>query len=210
MQIIPAILTRTSDEALEQMAHLRDVAPWVQVDVMDGTMTDAATFDLYDIVGETDGFSVEVHLMVDDPVAHFAACEAAGAKRVYVHTEPLASVADVLDAARSYGFAVGLAVSPQTTIAQIEPYIDDVDAVLIMTVEPGRQGQHFISEMLEKVEELRADYPDLWIAVDGGVSVATVRDIAHAGASAAAVGSAISAAADPVGAFRILKTRVAR
>ena len=207
MTIIPAILTRTSDEAIVQMEALRGTASWIQIDVMDGTMTHSSTFDLYELVGETDGFMVEVHLMTDDPVSYFPACTEIGARRVYFHTESLEGPDDVIAAARRAGFAVGIAVSPQTAIEQIAPYLDEVDAVQIMTVEPGAQGRHFIAEMLEKVEELKADYPDLWVSVDGGVSAATIAAVARAGADAAGVGSAICGATDPVGAYRSLKSR---
>ena len=208
MHIIPAILTQDSDEALAEIAPLRGVAQWLQIDVMDGTMTADVTFDLFELCGEVDDFNVEVHLMVDEPVQYLQACAAVGAQRVYIHPEPLPSVTDVFAAMSEYDFARGLAIAPQTTLEQVLPYIDEVDAVQIMTVEPGEQGQPFMPEMLEKVRDLKGDLPSLWVAVDGGVNAQTIGAVRDAGADAAGVGSAISGAADPAAAFRTLSAHV--
>lgn len=204
MQVIPAILTESSEEALAELAPLRGIAPWIQIDVMDSTMTSGETFDLFELSGELSDFNVEVHLMVDDPVQYLAACAAVGARRVYIHPEPLESVSDVFSAMSEYDFARGLSISPQTSIEQILPYIDEVDAVQVMTVEPGEQGQTFMLEMLEKVRDLKTDLPSLWVSVDGGVNAETIGEVLDAEADGAGVGSAISGAAEPVAAYTTL------
>ncbi len=204
MQIIPAILTETSEEACTELRPLVGVAPWIQIDVMDGTMTSGRTYDLFDLVGEVEEFSVEVHLMVNHPIDYLPACAAIEAERVYIHPEPLESVSAVFAAMSEYDFARGLSLSPQTSIGQILPYIDEVDAVQIMTVEPGEQGQRLCPKMLEKVRDLRAQFPSLHIAVDGGVNEQTLAAVVASGATAAGVGSAISGAADPAEAYRTL------
>ncbi len=204
MQIIPAILTEDCQEAIAQLEILRGVSPWVQIDVADATMTESKTFDLYELVGELDGFDVEVHLMTSSPETYFDACDTVGARRVYVHPEPLENVSDILEQMKEYPFACGLSVSPQTAVEQISPYLGKVDAVQIMTVTPGAQGGEFLSEMLEKVVCLKKTCPRLWVAVDGGVNEITVKEIRRSGADAAGVGSAISQAVNPIEAYRKL------
>ncbi len=194
MYIIPAILTEDSDDALRELSALKGVAQWVQIDVMDHTITPDETFDLFELCGEIDDFDVEVHLMVSHPEKYFAACAAIDARRVYFHPEPVESVYDVFAAMSEYDFERGLSISPETDIEQIRPYIDEIDAVQVMTVDIGEQGQKFMLEMLEKVRDLKEGYPSLWVGVDGGVNKDTLVAVCDAGADAAGVGSAISSA----------------
>lgn len=207
MKIIPTILTDDSDEALEQIEALRGVADWLQIDVMDGTMTEDSTFDLYDLVGELDDFNVEVHLMVDNPEEYFDACETLGVDRVYFHIEAVESPSFVLEKMGYKAFERGIAVSPQTDIDSIIPYIDDVQAVQIMTVNPGKQGQAFMSDMLDKIEEVKGDYPDKWVCVDGGVNENNLDEVVNSGADAAGVGSAVMKNKDIGKAYEELASR---
>ena len=108
MKIIPTILTVDSEEALGQAETLRGVAEWLQVDVMDGTMTDDSTFDLYDLVGEVDDFQIEVHLMVNNPENYFEACETLGAQRVYFHLEAVESPSFILEKMDEFSFEKGI------------------------------------------------------------------------------------------------------
>ncbi len=197
MLIIPAILVDTVEEARVEYNALRNVASLIQIDVMDGTMTAGRTCDLFDFVGEMPDMQKEIHLMTNNPIAYLQACAAVEATRVYFHPEPVESVHAVFAAMSEYNFARGLSVSPQTEIAQIAPYLDEVDAVQIMTVEPGEQGQAFLPTMLQKVQTLKQQYPSLWVAVDGGINATTIAVVRDAGVDAAGVGSAIVGAADP-------------
>lgn len=191
MLIIPTILTNDTDEALEQIQDLRGVAKWLQIDVMDETMTDKSTIDLYDLVGEVDDFKIEVHLMVNHPENYFDACESLEAKRVYFHIEAVESPFAVLKEMKNYSFKKGIVLSPQTNIDAILPYIEEIDAVQIMTVFPGKQGQKFMPEMLEKVKKLKKDLPNLWVSVDGGVNESNIVEVAKTGLDAVGVGSAV-------------------
>jgi ribulose-phosphate 3-epimerase len=205
MEIIPAILTETSDEAIAQITQVRDCVTCVQFDVMDGTMTESITCDLFDLAGEAGTVANEVHLMVEDPAMYLAACAAMDAQRVYFHPEPVESVSDVLAQMSEYDFARGISVSPQTDIEQIAPYLDEIDAVQIMTVTPGAQGQQFMPEMLEKVRAIKKQHPSIWVAVDGGVSAETIMQVSAAGADAVGVGGAIFEADNPTHAVRHLQ-----
>lgn len=204
MLIIPAILEKDSENALLQIERLRGIVPWIQIDVADKTMTDSVTFDLYDLVGELDGFDIEVHLMTTEPQKYFDACAAIGAARVFFHLGEVKSPSDVLRAMDPYDFTKGIALSPQTGIEDLFTYIDEVDAVQVMTVMPGKQGGEFLEKMLEKIVDIRERRTELWISVDGGVNKKTIATVAGKSLDAAGVGSAISTVDDPVEAIRTL------
>lgn len=204
MLIIPAILEKESDKALLQIERLRGVVPWLQIDVADGTMTESKTHDLYDLVGELEGFDVEVHLMTTEPQKYFDACAAIGAARVFFHLGEVESPSEVLRAMDPYDFTKGIALSPQTGIDDLFTYIDEIDAVQIMTVMPGKQGGAFLEDMLEKIPVIRERRTELWLSVDGGVNEKTISIVAQKSLDAAGVGSAIATAEDPVEAIRAL------
>lgn len=191
MIIIPTILTDDSDLALKQIKGLRGVAEWLQIDVMNGTMTENSTFDLYDLVGEVDDFKIEAHLMVNNPENYLEACESLGARRVYFHLEAVESPSAILGAMKNYGFQRGVVLSLQTEIEAVLPYLDEIQAIQIMTVFPGKQGQKFMLEMLEKVKKLKQQFPKKWVSVDGGVNEKNIKEVQQSGVDAVGVGSAI-------------------
>lgn len=191
MLVIPAFLEEDSDKIIQKIETLREKINWVQIDLADGTMTDSQTCDLYDLVGEVDDLDVEVHLMTIKPEEYFDACEAIGAKRVYFHIGEVESPTAVLQAMDPYDFTKGIVLSPQTGAEDAFVYIDEVDAVQIMTVVPGRQGGEYLPEMLNKATYLRERRGDLWISVDGGVNEKTIGDIKIKSVDAVGVGSAL-------------------
>lgn len=197
MLIIPAILEEKSEQAIEQIDAVRDIVPWIQIDVMDGTMTENSTFELTELVGELANVDVEVHLMTTEPEKYFDACEAIGATRVYFHLGEVESPTNVLAAMDPYNFLKGICLSPQTRPEDVFTYIDEVDAVQIMTVIPGAQGGKFLSSMLDKVPYLRERRTEIWISVDGGVNHKTIAEVAAKQVDGAGVGSAISQSDDP-------------
>ncbi len=192
MLIIPAILERESEDALSQIEKLRGVVPWIQIDVMDGTMTRNSTFDITTLVGELDDFSVEVHIMSTEPQKYFDACESIGAERVYFHLGEVTSPSQILSDMDKYNFTKGIVLSPQTSIDDAFSYIDDVDAIQVMTVVPGVQGGKFLENMLEKISYLRERRTELWISIDGGVNEKTIKEVSMTGVDGVGVGSAIS------------------
>ncbi len=204
MLIVPAILTKKSEDAVRQIEAIRSVVPWIQIDVMDGTMTDAKTFNLGDVVGELDDLAIEVHLMTTNPEKYFDACSAIGADRVYFSFGAVESPSAVLRAMDPYDFTKGISLAPQTHPEEIYTYMDEIDAVQIMTVVPGKQGAPFIEEMLEKVPFIRDRRTEIWVSVDGGVNMKTIKEVATRQLDAAGVGSAISQADDPVSAIHEL------
>ena len=205
MIIIPAILDTDSDKVIEKLNQLRGHVDWIQIDLADDTMTDSETFDLYDLVGEVDDFDVEVHLMSESPEKYFDVCAALNAKRVYFHLGEVESPSQILAAMDPYHFTKGIVLSPQTLVEDVFTYIDEVDAVQVMTVVPGAQGGEFLGEMLDKVLYLRERRGDIWISIDGGVNKDTIVQVQEKGADAVGVGSAILSNKDPVEKYNELK-----
>ncbi len=206
MLIIPAILEKESENALVQIERLRGVVPWIHIDVMDGTMTENSTFDLNDLIGELDDFSVEVHIMSTKPQKYFDKCDAINASRVYFHLGEVESPTKILFDMDKYNFTKGIALSPQTSIDDAFSYIDDVDAIQVMTVVPGLQGGKFLEEMLEKISYLRERRTELWINVDGGVNEKTIKEVAITGIDGVGIGSAISKSDDVLETIELLGT----
>jgi ribulose-phosphate 3-epimerase len=208
MIIIPALLEKKSEELIEIAKKFQGVTPWLQIDFADGSMSGNVTCDLYDLVGELDGFDLEIHLMTTHPENYFDACDILGAKRVYFHLGEVESPNAVLRAMDPYDFTKGIALSPQTGVEDLFVYIDEIDAVQIMTVVPGKQGNVYMPEMLDKVTYVRERRTDLWIAVDGGVNEETIPEIKIRGVDAVGIGSALMGAKDVVQAYRKLQKMI--
>lgn len=162
----------------------------------------------HDLIGLEPPLALEVHLMVEDPLA---AINAIGkrAELFLVHVETVgrgtavdgkASVDELRARALALGARFGLAVNAKTPLAAVLPYLDRVDEILVMTVEAGFGGQRLIPATLDKVAALRKARPGLDIEVDGGIDAATIGQAAKAGANVLVAGSALFAKGDVVAA----------
>ena len=148
---------------------------------------------------------IDVHLMVDNPVKHFASVKAAGGDSVTFHHEAVDDVATTIALAREQDLQVGLAFNPETEPEAVAPDADGVDFVLCMAIHPGYSGQAFRPETLERVRRLRALLPDdVHIQVDGGVGPDNIRDLYAEGACLFVAGSAIFGREDLPRAYRRL------
>ena len=138
------------------------------------------------------GGVIDCHLMVDDPVHHFAALEAAGADSVTFHIEAAADPVEVAGKARTHGFQVGLAFTPETDVDSVLPAAHAFDLLLCMSIHPGYSGQEFMPEALDRLERLRSIVPaGVHVQVDGGISHENIRSVYDAGADLIVCGSAI-------------------
>lgn len=137
--------------------------------------------------------------MVKEPATLVEPLKKAGASNITFHLEsdmPEGGVPAMIKLVRDAGMRVGLVIKPATPVEAVFPYANDVDMVLIMTVNPGFSGQKFMPEMMPKVKALREKFPDLDIQVDGGLSPSTIDQAAQAGANCIVAASAIFGAAD--------------
>lgn len=197
-QIIPSILTDSVSVAQSQLDRLAGLVDWIQIDLMDGHFVSERSISAEEAARLQSPVSLEAHLMVAEPSRWWRGLPRDRYKRVYIHIEPLLEPADEIRALRDAGFIVGLANNLETPISAFEEYADMVDNILFMSVSPGRQGQPFNSAVLDKIRECVNQFPDIQIAIDGGVTEAQIEDIVRAGVDDIGIGSLISQAADPV------------
>ncbi len=201
MEIVPAILEGNKEEFKEKLDKLVGFSTRVQVDFNDGSFGGFVSVKPEEIETQIlewkDKINFEAHLMVQRPYDFIPRLVESGFKKIIVQFEVEANIREVLEELRLEKVLVGLAVGPKTTIEEIEPFGELIDTVTIMTVEPGKQGQKFLPEMLTKVSELKDGSFPGEIQVDGGINDQNIGQISASGANTAVVGSYIVGAENP-------------
>lgn len=204
MKVAPSILTCDYARLDREMAFVENSgADMVHLDVMDGVFVPNLSFGPPVIakLRPLTALPFDVHLMMQYPHRLIGAFADAGADLINFHLESESSVGDTLDAIRSKGKKTALTLKPATPAEAVFPYLDRLDMVLVMTVEPGFGGQAFMEDMLPKIAAIRAEIRrrglDVRIEVDGGIGEVTAPLAATAGADVAVVGSALFASPDP-------------
>lgn len=193
MEIIPSILVPDEKTFLAQTRAVSEAVSMVQIDICDGVFVPNTTWADPEIVAKHLEIDCELHLMVQDPLAEARKWEhVPQVKRVYIHYESNPEdIAEIINHIRSYGWEIGLALNPDTPITVLDTLAKEIEAVLIMGVYPGRQGQTLLPVALEKIPEIRQTYPHLRIGLDGGVNEKTLSDIVPVNPDAICPGSAI-------------------
>ena len=172
-------------------------ADMLHLDVMDGHFVPNITFGapvIKSIRNRTD-IVFDVHLMISDPLKYAEDFVKAGADIITFHVESDSDVKETIEKIKSLSCKVGLSVKPGTPIEAVFPYLDDIDMVLVMTVEPGFGGQSFMGDMMKKIVTLKDKLLETGkttdIQVDGGINEETVSVAARAGANVFVAGSAV-------------------
>lgn len=177
-------------------------ADMIHVDVMDGHFVPNITIGplVVEAVRRVTQLPLDVHLMIEDPDQYLEAFAQAGSTYLTVHPEACYHVHRTIQAIKDLGVKAGVALNPATPLSALDWILEDVDLVLVMSVNPGFGGQTFISSAISKIRDLKAmvhsKNPDVVIAVDGGVNQETIRSVSEAGADAFVAGSAIFGSSD--------------
>lgn len=190
-EIIPAILSDSVAEVQKKLDLVSGFAKWAQIDVMDGAFVDTASFELEDFKKIETELKLEAHLMVEYPLQYLTWCKKNGFSRVIFHIESKDDASEVIQKYRENGMQIGIALNPETSVEEVEPYLMWIDLVLFLGVNPGKGGQEFIEDVLEKISTLRKDNQNVVIEVDGGVNASNILEIKKAGASIFVVGSGL-------------------
>jgi ribulose-phosphate 3-epimerase len=213
-RLAPSVLNADLAQLAEQVRLVQDVAEWIHLDLMDGHFVPNLTFGpplVAALRPHTERF-LDCHLMVDNPVELLPALAAAGANSVTMHVEALPDPAGALRAAAEHGLSTGLALRPATALDALLPYLDSIDLVLPMTIEPGFGGQELRADLLPKVAAARraidASGREIALQVDGGVNQATLGACLAAGADVFVVGTAIFRADDPAAAAKMFRSMI--
>ncbi len=196
-KIVPAILTGDPKDLAKMISASEKFCDLVQIDIMDGKFVPSKSITFEDLKKIKTNLFLEVHLMVLNPENYFKGFKEAGAKRIIFHYEATGKPKELIDMLKKLGVKPGIAINPETPVTAIDPFLDDLDLVLLMAVNPGFYGSPFIPEVLDKARELSRMTKKLILSLDGGVKFDNVKDIASAGIEQIDIGSAIFKNGDP-------------
>ena len=205
IDIVPAILVKTRAELDLKVRVVEPFVDRIQIDVIDGRFAQNWTVQPEDLQGFETGLMKEAHLMVNDNEGYAKKFIELGFDMIIVHCESCKDIQKMIKTVKGRGRKMALAFNPQTPVSAVEAYLDDLDMVVAMTVNPGFTGQKFDASVMPKVRELRRMKKDLDIEVDGGMKVGTIKIAAEAGANIFVVGSSIYGFDDKKKAIESLK-----
>lgn len=208
IKIIPAVLTDDPRELERMLRQAEKFTSYVQIDIMDGKFVPSRSITWEQIAPLETRLDWEAHLMIEHPEQEIENYMNAGAKKAIFHLEAVGSPSRIIAVAGKLGLRLGMAVNPETPVAEIAKFADDLDSVLFLSVHPGYYGAKFIPETLDRIAELRQASPGLTIGIDGGIKESNIMEIAASGVDEICVGSAIFMQPDPQEAYRRLVSLV--
>ena len=211
IRLTPSILNADFTRLDEEIQKIAGASDLLHLDVMDNIFVPNFTFDFQaaeKIISECP-LPVDAHLMVASVDSVAISYAEAGCASVTIHVEACSDIRQTLQGIKKSGARAAIAVKPNTSITEYSEFFDLVDMVLIMTVEPGFGGQKFMTEMMEKVSKARSliGSRDIWLQVDGGISLETIEIARDAGADTFVAGSAVFNSADPAGMINSLRSK---
>lgn len=208
--VAPSLLSADFTRLSEEIVRMQEAgADWLHVDVMDGHFVPNLTLGpfIVEAIRKKSRLPLDVHLMIENPMKYIESFQNAGADSMTVHIETCErEIEGVIEKIRSLKRKVGVAYRPKTPLPSLigDSYVQKVDLVLLMTVEPGFSGQAFIPEVIPKIRELRAEYKGD-IEVDGGITGETAVEAVKAGANILVSGTYLFKSKNPKEAVAFLK-----
>ncbi|WP_029200455.1 ribulose-phosphate 3-epimerase [Oribacterium sp. NK2B42] len=196
----PSILSADFKNLGQQIVDVKNAgAEYLHVDVMDGVFVKSISLGMPVIKSARSACDIffDVHLMIVDPIRYIEEIAASGADGITFHLEAAEDPMAVIDKIHSLGKHAGISIKPGTDVATLKPYLDKVEMILLMTVEPGFGGQKIIPESFDRIKAVRKMLEDAGsnadLEVDGGIKKDNVQEIVKAGANVIVAGSAIYA-----------------
>ncbi|MBQ9614545.1 MAG: ribulose-phosphate 3-epimerase [Lachnospiraceae bacterium] len=196
--LAPSILAADCSRLGEELETIRSAGvQWVHIDVMDGVFVPSLSFGLPVVqsLRKVSDLYFDVHLMITDPLRYIHEFAQAGADSITFHLEAAEDPDEVIRSIRTEGKNVGISIKPGTPVEKVLPYLEKIDLLLIMTVEPGFGGQAYIEASTERIREAGRAIAERGLAVnievDGGINRKTIDTVLEAGANVLVMGSAV-------------------
>lgn len=192
--IAPSILAADFDNLEKEIRSVEEAgADYIHIDVMDGEFVDNKTqgIDMLEIANETTNLPLDTHLMVENPEDWIDDFLESDTVTFHIEATDEEHTNSIIEKLHEHEIRAGIAIKPDTSIEEVLPYVDKVDMILVMTVEPGFGGQKLIPECLEKVKQLREISKEIDIEVDGGINLENIEEAKKAGANIIVAGTSI-------------------
>ena len=192
MKIAPSVLAADFTRLGEEINRVSK-ADYIHLDIMDGHFVPNISFghELVAALRPLSSVPFDVHLMMDHPLFYIPSVVRAGADLITFHVECSDSISETIDAIHQGGAKAGLVLKPGTPVETLWPWLNRIDMVLVMTVEPGFGGQKFMPDMMDKVRAIKERAPQMLIEVDGGVNDATIPQCVEAGVDICVAGTGV-------------------
>lgn len=189
VEIIPAILAKTSSEYHKKLKAVEPYTEWVQIDIVDNIYARNQTIDAKVVESIRTKVKLEIQLMVEHIENWLDPFVALKPGRIIFPIESARDPISLINHMRAHQIPFGFSLDPHTSVERLQHLIDKIDVVLLLAVNPGFSGQHFAHVVIDKIRQVRELRPDLQIEIDGGIEPDTARKCAQAGATILAAGS---------------------
>lgn len=197
MKLSVSILS--TDNKIDYVKILNDTkADYIHIDVMDGLFVPDTKFSIEEIkeINNVSNKKLDIHLMVEDPIIYIEKLHNMNINNITVHIEIDKDINNLIDKIHSLGYQARLAISPNTNVELLYPYLNKVEGILVMSVNPGKGGQEFMPNTLSRAEYIKKINNNLSLEIDGGVNNTNVYLIKDSGIDTIVVGSYITKSDD--------------